>query len=163
MSNKDTFWKALLGLAMGVLLHAAYSVAEWRALSRTSSSISAASDDQEIALGPDQDTESLHQTAGGEQTIPLDITIQTIIGFGLAMISVLQIAGEFKEIRAAIEMGKRTWENAQNRPSFYLYNHRGKAFSPNYVVPSLDQQSLTANSSRHQQRSIVDSPDRFLL
>ena len=162
MSSDDTFWKALLALAMGVLIHAAYSVAEWRALSRTSSTISAASDGQETALGTDQDPMLLHQNTEGEQTIPLDITIQTFIGFGLAMIGVLQIAGEFKEIRAGIEMGKRTWENAQNRPSFYLYNHRAKAFSPNYpVVPPLGLQIVAAHSSRHHQRSMMDIPDRF--
>ena len=56
--------------------------------------------------------------------------MQTFVGFVLAMVSVVNIAGDFKEIRAGIELGKRTWEHARNRPSFYVYNHRGKAFSP---------------------------------
>ena len=92
----------------------------------------------------------------GEPTLPLDITIQTIFGFALAMISVLQIAGDFKEIRAGIEMGKKTWENARNRPSFYVYNHRGKAFSPDYVPPTVQQ---PISNSR---RNPIDIPDRFL-
>ena len=75
------------------------------------------------------------------------------------MISVLQIAGEFREIRAGIEMGKRTWENARNRPSFYLYNHRGKAFSPHYVVPSPVHQNSTRG---HHHQSMMGIPDRFL-
>ena len=93
---------------------------------------------------------------GGEQTIPLDITIQTVFGFVLAMVSVLQIAGDFKEIRAGIEMGKKTWENARNRPSFYVYNHRGKVFSHHYE-PSLSNQQI-ANS----RRPVMDIPERFL-
>ncbi len=52
------------------------------------------------------------------------------------MIGVLNIAGDFKEIRASIEMSQKSWENAGNRPSFYVYNHRGKVFSPDYVQPS---------------------------
>ena len=98
---------------------------------------------------------SSHQH-GGEQTIPLDITIQTIFGFVLAMVSVLQIAGDFKEIRAGIEMGKKTWENARNRPSFYVYNHRGKVFSPHYEPPVLHQPMSNAR------RPLQDIPSRFL-
>ena len=71
------------------------------------------------------------------------------------MVSVLQIAGDFKEIRAGIEMGKRTWENARNRPSFYVYNHRGKVFSPHYEPP-LPQPGSNAR------RPLMDIPERFL-
>ena len=59
-----------------------------------------------------------------------------VIKFIFSMIGVLNIAGDFKEIRASIEMSQKTWENAGNRPSFYVYNHRGKAFSPDYVAPT---------------------------
>jgi hypothetical protein len=52
------------------------------------------------------------------------------------MIGVLNIAGDFKEIRASIEPSQRSWENAGNRPGFYVYNHRCKVFSPDYVLPS---------------------------
>ena len=92
----------------------------------------------------------------GEQTIPLDITIQTVFGFVLAMVSVIQIAGDFKEIRAGIEMGKKTWENARNRPSFYVYNHRGKVFSPHYEPP------LTNQQIGFSKRPVMDIPDRYL-
>ena len=56
--------------------------------------------------------------------IPLDITIQTFVGLILAMIAVLNIAGDFKEIRASVEMSAKSWETVSNRPSFYVYNHR---------------------------------------
>ena len=97
-----------------------------------------------------------HHPHGGEQTIPLDITIQTIFGFVLAMVSVLQIAGDFKEIRAGIEMGKKTWENARNRPSFYVYNHRGKVFSPHYEPPLGNQQMPGSR------RPLMNIPESFL-
>ena len=92
----------------------------------------------------------------GEQTIRLEITIESVFGFVLAMVSVLQIAGDFKEIRAGIEMGKKTWENARNRPSFYVYNHRGKVFSPHYEAP------LTNQQLGYSKRPVMDIPDRFL-
>ena len=82
--------------------------------------------------------------------------IQTIFGFALAMFSVLQIAGDFKEIRAGIEMGKKTWENARNRPSFYVYNHRGKAFSPHYDPTGANQQITDSR------RPLMNIPQRFL-
>ena len=60
--------------------------------------------------------------------IPLDITIQTFVGLILAMIAVLNIAGDFKEIRASVEMSAKSWETVSNRPSFYVYNHRVGCF-----------------------------------
>ena len=30
------------------------------------------------------------------------------------MVAVLKIAGEFKEIRAAVELGQKSWENARS-------------------------------------------------
>ena len=41
-TSRDAFCKMLLTFALLILLHAAYSVAEWRALTRTSSTSSAA-------------------------------------------------------------------------------------------------------------------------
>ena len=52
------------------------------------------------------------------------------------MVGVLNMAGDFKEIRASIEMSQKSWENAGNRPSFYVYNHRSKAFDSDYVPPT---------------------------
>merc|ERR1712020_716407 len=146
----------LLTFALLILLHAAYSVAEWRTLTRTSSTSSAPRESVTThEIGIEDKTSSSHQH-GDEQTIPLDITIQTIFGFVLAMFSVLQIAGDFKEIRAGIEMGKKTWENARNRPSFYVYNHRGKAFSPHYD-PTCANQQITDS-----RRPLMNIPQRFL-
>lgn len=110
------FYKAVLFTSLAVLVHAAYSVAEWRYYSRKT----------------DQNSES----------IPLDIVIQTLVGFVLAMVAVLNIAGEFKEIRATVELSQKSWEDARNRPSFYLFNHRARALSPDYVPPSSSVENL---------------------
>jgi len=139
-SSREAIFKIVLGLAAVVLLHAAYSVAEWRSLTRKTTSV-------ETESGPD-DTRSGDGTESS--SLPLDITLQTIVGFVLAMVSVVNIAGDFKEIRAGIELGKRTWEHARNRPSFYVYNHRGKAFSPDYAGPP------------DSKKSNLDIPNRFL-
>ena len=132
-SSKETVFKMLLAVAMAVLLHAAYSVAEWRSLTRQNE--------------PSEEDETQ------DQGLPLDITIQTVVGFLLAMLSVVNIAGDFKEIRASIEMANRSWEHVRNRPSFYTYNHRGKAFSPEYVPPT---------TSPSNKKSSLDIPQKFL-
>ena len=62
------------------------------------------------------------------------------------MISALNFAGEFREIRASVELSAKSWETLSNRPSFYVYNHRGKAFNPEYQG----------------KRSLMEIPDKFL-
>ena len=84
----------------------------------------------------------------------MDITIQTLIGLVLAMISVLHIAGEFREIRASVELSKKSWETLANRPSFYVYNHRGKAFNPDYDGPIALQHAG--------KRALMEIPESFL-
>ncbi|QQP37950.1 Uncharacterized protein FKW44_018400 [Caligus rogercresseyi] len=94
----------LLALSILIILHAAYSAAEWRARRK-------------------------HEDPGeDEDSLPLDIVIQTLMGLSCAMISVVHIAGAFKEIRATVELAQKNWETTRNRPSFYIFNHRGKAF-----------------------------------
>lgn len=53
----------------------------------------------------------------------------------ITMYGVLQIAGDFKEIRANVELEEKSWETLRNNPSFYMFNHRGKALSPDYNPP----------------------------
>jgi len=131
--SREAIFKFLLAMAALVLLHAAYSVAEWRSLTRKLNE-------------PKGESDSGAESEG----LPLDIALQTGIGFVLAMVAVVNIAGDFREIRAGIELGKKTWEHARNRPSFYVYNHRGRALSPDYAGPP------------HDRRSNVDIPNKFL-
>lgn len=48
------------------------------------------------------------------------------------MYGVLQVAGDFKEIKASADLKNKSWETFSNIPLFYMFNHRGKAFSPYY-------------------------------
>jgi hypothetical protein len=56
------------------------------------------------------------------------------------MYGVMYIAGEFKEIRATVELETKSWETQRNLPSFYVFNHRGKALSPCYIPPNMENQ-----------------------
>ena len=123
--KKKSIVRGLFIFALATLFHAAYSVAEWRSLTRTSDGL----------------------------PIPLDITVQTCFGLFLAMVSVLNIAGEFREIRASVELSAKNWETMSNRPSFYIYNHRGKSLHPDYD---------SSSSYGGGQRSLMEIPEQFL-
>ena len=115
--------RGILFVAIATLFHAAYSVVEWRSLTKTSEGL----------------------------PIPLDITAQTFFGLFLAMVAVLNIAGEFREIRASVELSAKSWETMSNRPSFYVYNHRGRALHPDYEP-----------SSSFGRKSLMEIPDQFM-
>lgn len=61
---------------------------------------------------------------------------QGIVSLFVTMYGVMHIAGDFKEIRATVELENKSWETLGNIPSFYIFNHRGKALSPNYIPRS---------------------------
>ena len=70
------------------------------------------------------------------------------------------ISGSFKEIRSSVELSGKNWENVRNRPSFYVFGHRGRAFSPDYVGYV---SSSPANASPPVKRqSPTDIPEKFL-
>lgn len=68
-------------------------------------------------------------------SLPTDISVQGLLSLLLAMYGILHIAGEFKEIRANVQLENKSWETVGNRPTFYTFAHRGRALSPNYVLP----------------------------
>ena len=71
----------------------------------------------------------------------------------------ITISGSFKEIRSSVELSGKNWENVRNRPSFYIFGHRGRAFSPDYV----GYVSSTPNASPPVKRqSPTDIPEKFL-
>nr|CAD7262957.1 unnamed protein product [Timema shepardi] len=63
------------------------------------------------------------------------ILVQGIISLFLTMYGLMSISGEFKEIRATVDLETKSWETLRNIPSFYVFSHRGRALSPNYVPP----------------------------
>jgi len=67
--------------------------------------------------------------------LPTDIQIQGMLSLILTMYGVMYIAGDFKEIRANFQLTNQSWDTVGNRPSFYIFSHRGRALSPQYVPP----------------------------
>ncbi|XP_023017736.1 ER membrane protein complex subunit 5 [Leptinotarsa decemlineata] len=57
--------------------------------------------------------------------LPLDILIQTILSLFIIMYGVLQVVGDFKEIKASAELDNKSWDTFRNIPSFYTFSHRG--------------------------------------
>ena len=68
------------------------------------------------------------------------------------------ISGSFKEIRSSVELSGKNWENVRNRPSFYIFGHRGRAFSPDYV----GYVSSPNASPPVKRQSPTDIPEKFL-
>ncbi|XP_026479704.1 LOW QUALITY PROTEIN: membrane magnesium transporter 1-like [Ctenocephalides felis] len=61
--------------------------------------------------------------------LPFDITFQGVASLCLIMFSILQTGGDFKEIRACVDLSAKLWETNRNFSSFYKFNHRGKVIS----------------------------------
>jgi len=74
------------------------------------------------------------------------ILLQGIVSLFITMYGVMTIAGEFREIRATVDLETKSWETMRNCPSFYSFLHRGQALSPNYI-PSQDGSKALNKSS----------------
>lgn len=59
-------------------------------------------------------------------SLPIDIVLQTIFGLFLTSWGVLIATGDFKDIQANSDIKSKSFETVSNRPSFYIFNHRGK-------------------------------------
>ncbi|CAG9766026.1 unnamed protein product [Ceutorhynchus assimilis] len=59
--------------------------------------------------------------------LPFDIILQAITSLFMIMYAVLNLAGEFKEIRASADLDNKSWETFRNVPSFYTFCHRGQS------------------------------------
>uniref|UniRef100_A0A1B6DCB6 Membrane magnesium transporter n=1 Tax=Clastoptera arizonana TaxID=38151 RepID=A0A1B6DCB6_9HEMI len=108
-------YKLLTCVGLISLLHSAYSAAQHRSYLRIT--------EQEFT------------------SLPFDILCQGIISLFITMYGVMGTAGEFKEIRATVELESKSWETLRNHPSFYIFAHRGRALSPDYVIPLSSQKS----------------------
>lgn len=64
--------------------------------------------------------------------VSFQMMIQAVASLILVLYSILQMVGQFKEIRASVDLQAKSWENLGNLPSFYMFHHRGKALSGNY-------------------------------
>lgn len=61
--------------------------------------------------------------------------IQGVVSLFIVMYGAIYIAGDFKEIRAVVDLENKSWETLRNLPSFQIFNHRGRSLSPEYIQP----------------------------
>ncbi|UYV73178.1 MMGT1 [Cordylochernes scorpioides] len=64
------------------------------------------------------------------------IVLQCLGSLLMTIYSVLHLSGDFKEIRATVELENKSYETFNNRPSFYVFNHRGRTLSPTELSTS---------------------------
>ncbi|XP_029462505.1 membrane magnesium transporter 1 [Rhinatrema bivittatum] len=96
----SSVWKGLVGLGLFALAHAAFSAAQHRSYMRL--------------------------TEKEDETLPIDIVLQTLLAFVITCYGIVHIAGEFKDMDATSELKNKTFDTLRNHPSFYVFNHRGR-------------------------------------
>ncbi|XP_053555243.1 ER membrane protein complex subunit 5 [Bombina bombina] len=96
----SSIWKGLVGIGLFALAHAAFSAAQHRSYMRL--------------------------TEKEDETLPIDIVLQTLLAFVVTCYGIVHIAGEFKDMDATSELKNKTFDTLRNHPSFYVFNHRGK-------------------------------------
>ncbi|XP_065499389.1 ER membrane protein complex subunit 5 [Caloenas nicobarica] len=116
-------WKGLVGLGLFALAHAAFSAAQHRSYMRL--------------------------TEKEDETLPIDIVLQTLLAFAVTCYGIVHIAGEFRDMDATSELKNKTFDTLRNHPSFYVFNHRGRVLfqSPDTVNSSSNQDALSSSSS----------------
>ncbi|OXB67442.1 UNVERIFIED_CONTAM: hypothetical protein H355_013639 [Colinus virginianus] len=73
-----SLWKGLVGLGLFALAHAAFSAAQHRSYMRL--------------------------TEKEDETLPIDIVLQTLLAFAVTCYGIVHIAGEFKDMDATSEL-----------------------------------------------------------
>ncbi|RWS31053.1 membrane magnesium transporter 1-like isoform X2 [Leptotrombidium deliense] len=58
--------------------------------------------------------------------LPLDILLQALASLLLTLVAIVNVCGNFKEIRALDDLKHKSIATIANRPSFYCFNHRGR-------------------------------------
>ncbi|KAG0257173.1 Membrane magnesium transporter 1 [Mortierella polycephala] len=62
------------------------------------------------------------------------IVIELLVSVALFGLGIVMVAGDFKEILMETEMAKQSIESLDARPSFYAFNHRGRAVFRNVAL-----------------------------
>ncbi|XP_040197628.1 ER membrane protein complex subunit 5-B-like [Rana temporaria] len=115
-------WKGLVGVGLFALAHAAFSA--------------------------DQHRSYMQLTEKEDETLPIDIILQTLLAFVVACYSIVHIAGEFKDMDATSELQNKALDTLKNHPSFYVFNHRGPVMfqSPDTKDFQQNQAAFTSNA-----------------
>nr|BAG58645.1 unnamed protein product [Homo sapiens] len=117
-----SLWKGLVGIGLFALAHAAFSAAQHRSYMRL--------------------------TEKEDESLPIDIVLQTLLAFAVTCYGIVHIAGEFKDMDATSELKNKTFDTLRNHPSFYVFNHRGRVlFRPSDTANSSNQDALSSNTS----------------
>ncbi|XP_069447774.1 ER membrane protein complex subunit 5 [Ovis canadensis] len=117
-----SLWKGLVGIGLFTLAHAAFSAAQHRSYMRL--------------------------TEKEDESLPIDIVLQTLLAFAVACYGIVHIAGEFKDMDATSELKNKTFDTLRNHPSFYVFNHRGRVlFRPSDTTKSSNQDAVSSKTS----------------
>ncbi|ORZ04174.1 membrane magnesium transporter-domain-containing protein [Lobosporangium transversale] len=71
---------------------------------------------------------------GHESGLPTDIVVELLVSVAIFGLGIVLVADNFKEILMETEMAKQSIESLDARPSFYSFNHRGRAVFRNVVL-----------------------------
>uniref|UniRef100_A0A8V0YWQ1 Membrane magnesium transporter 1 n=3 Tax=Neognathae TaxID=8825 RepID=A0A8V0YWQ1_CHICK len=95
------------------------------------------------------DRSYMRLTEKEDETLPIDIVLQTLLAFAVTCYGIVHIAGEFKDMDATSELKNKTFDTLRNHPSFYVFNHRGRVLfqSPDTANSSSNQDALSSSSS----------------
>uniref|UniRef100_A0A4W5MUZ1 Membrane magnesium transporter n=1 Tax=Hucho hucho TaxID=62062 RepID=A0A4W5MUZ1_9TELE len=85
----SSFWRGVVGLGLFALAHAAFSAAQHRSYMRL--------------------------TEKENETLPIDIVLQTLLAFVLAIYGIVHISGEFKDMDASSELKNKTEQTGSNQ------------------------------------------------
>ncbi|XP_067313760.1 ER membrane protein complex subunit 5 [Pseudorasbora parva] len=120
----SSFWKGVVGIGLFALAHAAFSAAQHRSYMRL--------------------------TEKENETLPIDIVLQTLLSFVITCYGIVHISGEFKDMDASSELKNKTFDTLRNHPSFYLFNHRGRVLfrAPEQESSTPSPQALPSNPLR---------------
>ncbi|TRZ02028.1 hypothetical protein DNTS_024186 [Danionella cerebrum] len=120
----SSFWKGVVGVGLFALAHAAFSAAQHRSYMRL--------------------------TEKENETLPIDIVLQTLLSFVITCYGIVHISGEFKDMDASSELKNKTFDTLRNHPSFYLFNHRGRVLfhAPEQEPSAANTQALPSNTPR---------------
>ena len=59
--------------------------------------------------------------------LPADIVIQSVVSLLVTIVAIVWLNGsQLKEIRALDDLNEKSVDSINNRPNFYLFNHRGR-------------------------------------
>ncbi|XP_036299433.1 ER membrane protein complex subunit 5 [Pipistrellus kuhlii] len=117
-----SLWKGLVGIGLFALAHSAFSAAQHRSYMRLM----------------EKEDESL----------PIDIVLQTLLAFAVTCYGIVHIAGEFKDMDATSELKNKAFDTLRNHPSFYVFNHRGRVlFQPSNITNSSSQDALLSSNT----------------